>query len=140
MLLDSSRALEGNVVVGRACARAREVGLVGAHVRRGDVLVPALAVAAAAQKLDVVRDDVDGLAQRVAGEATVRWRVNGIAHAESVADSTAFVRRLFGEYGDRVSDLEVRRASLEDAYLTLVQQHEAGHGEAAARLFSEVTE
>ena len=31
-------------------------------------------------------------------------------------------------------DLEVRRASLEDAYLALVQQHEAGHGEAARAL------
>jgi ABC-2 type transport system ATP-binding protein len=88
----------------------------------------------------VADDDVSGLAQRVAGETTVRWRVNGTAHSESVADGTAFVRRLLGEYGDRVTDLEVRRASLEDAYLTLVQQHEAGHGEAAARRFSEVTE
>ena len=33
----------------------------------------------------------------------------------------------------------MRRASLEDAYIALVQQHEAGHGEAAAKLFAEVT-
>ena len=34
--------------------------------------------------------------------------------------------------GEAVRDLEIRRASLEDAYLALVQQHEAGHAEAAA--------
>ena len=46
----------------------------------------------------------------------------------------AFVRELFAQYGDDVHDLEVRRASLEDAYLTLVQQHESGQAaEAAAR-------
>ena len=36
-------------------------------------------------------------------------------------------------------DLEVRRASLEDAYLTLVQQHESGSTETAADAFVEVT-
>ena len=29
--------------------------------------------------------------------------------------------------------------SLEDAYIALVRQHEAGHGDAAAKLFAEVT-
>ena len=86
----------------------------------------------------VADDTVDGLAQRLEGEAQVRWTASGERHSESVADATAFVRRLFAELGDEVTDLEVRRASLEDAYLALVQQHEAGHGEAAARLFAEV--
>ncbi|WP_426246309.1 ABC transporter ATP-binding protein [Nocardioides sp. LHG3406-4] len=87
----------------------------------------------------VADDTVDGLSQRVEGEAQVRWSVGGERHVESVADGTAFVRRLFDEHGDAVTDLEVRRASLEDAYISLVQQHEAGHGDAAARLFTEVT-
>ena len=86
----------------------------------------------------VADDTVDGLAQRLQGEALVRWTSSGERHSESVPDATAFVRRLFDEHGDDVRDLEVRRASLEDAYLALVQQHEAGHGEAAARLFAEV--
>lgn len=86
----------------------------------------------------VADDTVDGLAQRLEGESQVRWTASGERHSESVADATAFVRRLFDELGDDVRDLEVRRASLEDAYLALVQQHEAGHGEAAARLFAEV--
>ncbi len=86
----------------------------------------------------VADDTIDGLAQRLQGEALVRWTSSGEQRSESVADATAFVRRLFDEHGDDLRDLEVRRASLEDAYLALVQQHEAGHGEAAARLFAEV--
>jgi ABC-2 type transport system ATP-binding protein len=87
----------------------------------------------------VADDDVEGLARRVAGEAEVRWAVDGRRHAASTPDATTFARRLFAEHGDRVTDLEIRRASLEDAYLDLVQQHEAGHAEDAARLFREAT-
>jgi ABC-2 type transport system ATP-binding protein len=87
----------------------------------------------------VADGSVDDLAERVEGEAQVRWSLDGTRHVEAVPDATGFVRRLFEEHGDRVADLEVRRASLEDTYLALVQQHEAGHGDAAARLFTEVT-
>jgi ABC-2 type transport system ATP-binding protein len=87
----------------------------------------------------VADDTVDGLSQRLEAETQVRWTASGVRHSESVPNATAFVRALFEELGDEVQDLEVRRASLEDAYLALVQQHEAGHGEAAARLFADVT-
>jgi ABC-2 type transport system ATP-binding protein len=87
----------------------------------------------------VADDPVDGLARRVGGESLVHWTVDGSRHSASVPDATAFLRSLLEEHGDRVRDLEVRRASLEDAYIALVQQHEAGHGDAAARLFTEVT-
>ena len=87
----------------------------------------------------VADDTVDGLSRRLEGESLVRWTAFGESHSESVPDATAFVRGLFEQLGDDVRDLEVRRARLEDAYLSLVQQHEAGHGEAAARLFAEVT-
>jgi ABC-2 type transport system ATP-binding protein len=87
----------------------------------------------------VADDTVDGLSQRLEAETQVRWTAFGARHSESVRDATAFVRALFEELGDQVQDLEVRRASLEDAYLALVQQHEAGHGEAAAKLFADVT-
>ena len=87
----------------------------------------------------VADDTVDGLARRLEGESQVRWTSGGERHTRSAPDATAFVRGLFAEHGDDVSDLEVRRASLEDAYISLVQQHEAGHGEAAAKLFAEVT-
>ena len=39
-------------------------------------------------------------------------------------DATAFVRQLFAQHGDEITDLDVRRASLEDTYLAMVQQHE----------------
>ena len=87
----------------------------------------------------VADDTAAGLSRRVEGEAQVRWTVGGQQHSAAVVDATDFVRRLFAEHGEQVRDLEVRRASLEDAYLSLVQQHEAGHTDAAARLFSEVT-
>ncbi len=89
----------------------------------------------------IVADDTpDGLAQRVAGESEVRWSIDGQRRHQATDDPTGFVRDLLrGPEGDLVHDLDIRRASLEDAYLALVQQHEAGHTEAAARLFTEVT-
>ncbi len=86
----------------------------------------------------VADDTAEGLSRRVAGEAEVRWRVDGERFTRSSADATALARALFQEHGDRLTDLEIRRASLEDAYLALVQEHEAGHADAAARLFTEV--
>ena len=86
----------------------------------------------------VADDTVAGLSRRVEGESEVVWSIDGTRHREEVADATAFVRALFEEHGGRVADLEVRRASLEDAYIALVQRHESGHGEAAAQLFTEV--
>ena len=42
-------------------------------------------------------------------------------------DSTPFVFELFKQYGESIENLEVRRASLEDTYLTLVRRAESGH-------------
>ena len=87
----------------------------------------------------VADDSAEGLARRVAGEAEVKWTRDGERFVHSAADSTKFVRELLTQYGDEVHDLEVRRASLEDAYLTLVQQHESGSTEQAVDAFVEVT-
>jgi ABC-2 type transport system ATP-binding protein len=84
----------------------------------------------------VADDSVSGLSDRVAGQAEITWVRGGRRFSSSAPDGTVFVRQLLGEYDD-IADLEVRRPSLEDAYLTLVQQHEAGHVDAAARLFAE---
>ena len=65
------------------------------------------------------------LAERIAGKAEVRYRLDGVEHVRSVADATGFVRELFAEHGRRVEDLGVRRASLEDVYLSLVRESEA---------------
>ena len=67
----------------------------------------------------------DELARQVAGEAHVRWSRNGERFMEATPDATAFVRELLAVHDD-VADLEVRRPSLEDTYLTMVRQHETG--------------
>lgn len=87
----------------------------------------------------VADDSPDGLARRVAGEAEVHWSVDGERFVRKTGDPTGFVRNLFAQDGDAVHDLDIRRASLEDAYLSLVQQHESGHADAAVRLFNQVT-
>jgi ABC-2 type transport system ATP-binding protein len=62
------------------------------------------------------------LTRQIAGADEVRWVRDGQSFAISTADSTTFVRELFGRYGEEVGELEVRRASLEDAYLQLVRE------------------
>ena len=64
-------------------------------------------------------------------------RCGGAARGErfvhTTADATAFVRELFAQHGERSRDLEVRRASLEDTYMAMVQQHESGSPRHAVR-------
>jgi ABC-2 type transport system ATP-binding protein len=66
------------------------------------------------------------LADQIAGQDEVRWTLRGQRFAQSTepSQSTRFVFDLFGQHGHAVTDLEVRRSSLEDAYLTLVRQAE----------------
>lgn len=75
----------------------------------------------------VADGSADQLARQVAGEAEVRWSRAGEHFVHSTADATRFVRELFAQYGEDVADLEVRRATLEDTYMTLVHRHETGH-------------
>jgi len=46
---------------------------------------------------------------------------------------------LFREHGDAVAELEVRRASLEDTYMAMVREFEAGRTAAAVHAFEEAT-
>jgi ABC-2 type transport system ATP-binding protein len=75
---------------------------------------------------------VDELARQVAGDARVRWSVDGQHFDRTTPDATRFVRELLDRHGDAVDDLDVRRPSLEDTYLTIVQRYESGHVEADA--------
>ena len=68
----------------------------------------------------------DNLAREIAAEAQVSWTSSGERQKRSVADATSFVRDLFTKYGDDIDHLEVRRPSLEDTYLQMVQHHEGG--------------
>ncbi|WP_227878371.1 ABC transporter ATP-binding protein [Arthrobacter dokdonensis] len=65
-----------------------------------------------------------GLAQEILGRDEVRWSLQGEHFREFVSDSTGFVRGLFTQHGYAIRDLEVRRASLEDTYLSLVRRAE----------------
>ncbi|MGL5858623.1 MAG: ABC transporter ATP-binding protein [Angustibacter sp.] len=86
----------------------------------------------------VANDTAEQLALRVAADVEVKWTHGGKRFVRTTPDATALLRRLFDEHGDAVVDIEVRRASLEDAYLALVQRHEAGQSDEAARAFTEV--
>lgn len=66
------------------------------------------------------------LRDQIAGEDEVRWVRAGQRFRRFTPDSTAYVRSLFATDGEDISELEVCRASLEDTYLALVHQAEAG--------------
>ena len=75
----------------------------------------------------VVADgSAEALTRQVAGNAEVRWALGGERFVHATDEPTGFVRRLFEQYGDEITDLEVRRASLEDTYIAMVQRFEAG--------------
>ena len=67
----------------------------------------------------------------------MRWTRDGEQFVHATPEPTAFVRELLGQYED-VSDLEVRRATLEDTYIAMVQQYESGNVAPGATAFEEV--
>ncbi|GAA3737826.1 ABC transporter ATP-binding protein [Salinactinospora qingdaonensis] len=84
----------------------------------------------------VADGSAEQLAAEVARESEVHWRHNGERHSHATVESTEFVRQLFERHGSEITDLEVRRASLEDVYLTMVHRHETGQVDAAADEFT----
>ncbi|MDA2809634.1 ABC transporter ATP-binding protein [Nocardiopsis sp. RSe5-2] len=81
----------------------------------------------------VAEGSADELARRVGSGSEVRWVQDGQRFVHAAPDGTAFVRELLEQHGDAVTDLEVRRASLEDAYMEMVARHESGRTADAAR-------
>lgn len=71
------------------------------------------------------------LATQVSGKAEVRFTHGGRSYAHSAEDATGYVRGLFARHGAAIGDLEVRRARLEDVYLTMVREFESGQRTAA---------
>ncbi|UGT40693.1 ABC transporter ATP-binding protein [Nocardia yamanashiensis] len=80
----------------------------------------------------------DQLSRRIAGAAEVKWTRDGQRFVHTTTESTKFVYELFQQHGEAIDELEVRRASLEDTYMTLVQRFESGQGEADVRSLEEV--
>lgn len=70
---------------------------------------------------------VQELAERIVGEDTVRWSRDGRDFVRSTGESTKFAFELFRQYGEDITDLEVRKATLEDTYLSLVGQSAGEH-------------
>ncbi|WP_369132480.1 ABC transporter ATP-binding protein [Modestobacter sp. I12A-02662] len=67
----------------------------------------------------------DALAREVAGRAEVRWTCDGEVFVHPTAEPVPFVRQLLAQHGEELTDLEVRRAGLEDTYLAMVQRFES---------------
>lgn len=65
------------------------------------------------------------LTSSISRTAEISWLSGGQRHLHAAEDSTQFVRDLL-RHDDSVADLQVRRATLEDAYLSLVEEFEAG--------------
>ncbi|MFC9911407.1 ABC transporter ATP-binding protein [Streptomyces sp. NPDC127197] len=87
----------------------------------------------------VADGSAEELSRQASAEATVRWTRDGQSFEQATAEPTRFVRRLFEEHGEAIGGLEVRRASLEETYLTMVRELEARRvpGERAAHAFAE---
>jgi ABC-2 type transport system ATP-binding protein len=77
----------------------------------------------------------DVLARQLSTDAEVRWSVGGRRFVHPTHDATRFLRDLLDQHGDTIVDLEVRRASLEDTYMTLVRDFESGRPEGAVDRF-----
>lgn len=73
----------------------------------------------------VADGSAEQLARQVAGRTEVRWSAGGERYVHATSDGTAFVRDLLARLGDEVSDLEVRRTTLEDTYLAMVARSDA---------------
>jgi ABC-2 type transport system ATP-binding protein len=86
----------------------------------------------------IAEGSADELSRRISTESEVKWSREGQRFVHSTPEAPGFIHDLFVQYGDGISDLEVRRASLEDAYMSLVRRFEAGQGESAAREFEGV--
>ncbi len=84
----------------------------------------------------VADGSADQLARQVNREAQVKWSLNGEQFVHATENATTFVRELFNQHGDGVTDLEVRRATLEDTYMAMVQRFEAGGEETEAPVFA----
>jgi ABC-2 type transport system ATP-binding protein len=65
------------------------------------------------------------LTRQVAGSSEVRWACGRERFVHATEDVVPFVRGLFEQHGDELTDLEVHHASLEDTYLAMVQRFES---------------
>ncbi|MBK0418163.1 ABC transporter ATP-binding protein [Leucobacter sp. CSA1] len=72
------------------------------------------------------------LTRAVSRLAEVRWVCGGQRHVHASKDATEFARELLTREGEPVTELEIERGTLEDAYLSIVERFEAGQAVEAA--------
>jgi ABC-2 type transport system ATP-binding protein len=70
----------------------------------------------------------DALRRRVSATTEVRWARDDVTHVHSTDSPADYLREVLNAPGGLITDLEVRRATLEDAYLALVHRVESGEG------------
>lgn len=76
----------------------------------------------------------DELRRREFGPAEIRWFDGASRQVHLDQDATAFLRALLREPDARIEELEVRRTSLEDVYVALVDQAEGTSSQGEQRL------
>lgn len=72
----------------------------------------------------VANGSADQLAHEIAGKTEVTWTQDGKRHVHATSDATSYTRKLLTQHTKGISQLEIRRASLEDTYMAIVQKHE----------------
>ena len=72
----------------------------------------------------VADGSADQLAKEMVHKTEVIWMQGDQRHVHATSDATTFTRKLLAQFPDGISDLEIRRASLEDSYMTIVRKHE----------------
>jgi ABC-2 type transport system ATP-binding protein len=127
---DPEARREFHTLVQRLAAEGRTTILLTTHdLHEAEKLADRIVILGAGR---VIADGTPAeLARRIVGRDEVRWTHDGRRFTESTAESTRFARELFRHHGDAIADLEIHRASLEDTYLTLVRQAEAGGASSA---------
>jgi ABC-2 type transport system ATP-binding protein len=90
------------------------------YLDEAEHLADRVGVIAGGRLLEV--NPVDQLGGEERRTPIVRWREDGALHQQRTADPTATVLALAGRFPDGITDLEVRRPSLEDIYLSMIEQ------------------
>jgi ABC-2 type transport system ATP-binding protein len=77
----------------------------------------------------VANGSADQLKTEFSNQAEVLWTQAGQRHVHAGGDATAYARNLLAQHPEDIKDLEIRRASLEDTYMTIVQKYETHHNQ-----------
>lgn len=72
----------------------------------------------------VANGSADQLSREFANKTEVIWTQGQKRHVHSTKNATAFTRKLLSDNLKGISDLEIKRASLEDVYMAIVIEHE----------------